>query len=258
MKKFIKTEREDFIIIIGILHGLFKVLLEYMVLNERGVNCLRGIFANFEGIMKINAELQRKESRKQIPKTVLRCYYKNNRLFCRNNRLFLSAVNNFKKIYVRLGKERITQTDLYWFSLTPKTTSSPQKPLGNPLCNQNQITHITHQSSDLEPLKKHYLWQTTPRMLILNTSRTHNTPWQHNYRNTVIKEEGNRIRLGITNLKFQNYNPILFHTLKVFRKTIDCFVETIGWIDLTTKSSFSKPFSKTTKVKQPVEISTAF
>jgi len=37
-----------------------------------GVNCLRGIFANFEGIMKINAELQRKESRKQIPKTVLR------------------------------------------------------------------------------------------------------------------------------------------------------------------------------------------
>jgi len=25
-----------------------------------GVNCLRGIFANFEGIMKINVELQRK------------------------------------------------------------------------------------------------------------------------------------------------------------------------------------------------------
>jgi len=32
-----------------------------MALNERGVNFLRGIFANFEGIMKINAELQRKE-----------------------------------------------------------------------------------------------------------------------------------------------------------------------------------------------------
>jgi len=43
-----------------------------MALNEREVNCLRGIFANFEGIMKINAELQRKESRKQIPKIVLR------------------------------------------------------------------------------------------------------------------------------------------------------------------------------------------
>ena len=51
-----------------------KPLLEYMALNERGggVNCLREIFANFEGIVKINAELQRKESRKQIPKTVLR------------------------------------------------------------------------------------------------------------------------------------------------------------------------------------------
>ena len=47
-------------------------MLEYMALNERGVNCLRGIFANFDGIMKINVELQRKESRKQIPKTVLR------------------------------------------------------------------------------------------------------------------------------------------------------------------------------------------
>jgi len=46
-------------------------MLEYMALNERAVNCLRGIFANYEGIMKINAELQRKESRKQIPKTVL-------------------------------------------------------------------------------------------------------------------------------------------------------------------------------------------
>ena len=40
-------------------------------LKREGVNCLRGIFANFEGVMKINAELQRKESRKQIPKTVL-------------------------------------------------------------------------------------------------------------------------------------------------------------------------------------------
>jgi len=111
----------------------------------------------FEGIMKINAELQRKESRKQIPKIVSRWYQQNYRLFCRNNRLFLSVVNknNLKQIYVRSGNERITQTNLYWFTLTPRATSSPQKSLGNPLCNQNQITHITHQSSDLEPLKKH-------------------------------------------------------------------------------------------------------
>jgi len=81
--------------------------------------------------MKINAELQRKESRKQIPKTVLRWYQKNNRLFCRNNQLFLSAINknNLKQIYVRSTKERITQTNLYWFTFTPRDTSSPQKPL---------------------------------------------------------------------------------------------------------------------------------
>jgi len=49
-------------------------VLKYWVLKGRGggVNCLRGIFANFEGIMKFNVEVQRKESRKQIPKTVLR------------------------------------------------------------------------------------------------------------------------------------------------------------------------------------------
>jgi len=68
-------------------------MLEYMALNERGMNCLRGIFTNFEGIMKANAELQRKESRKAMHKAVLVDFQKINRLFCQNNRLFLSAVN---------------------------------------------------------------------------------------------------------------------------------------------------------------------
>ena len=44
----------------------------YGLKREGEVNCLRGIYANFEGIIKINAELQRKESRKQRTKTVLR------------------------------------------------------------------------------------------------------------------------------------------------------------------------------------------
>ena len=51
-------------------------------------------------------------------------------------------------------------------------------------------------------------------MSILNPSRTHNTPWQHNYKNTIIMEEGNRIHLDITKLKVKKYTPILFHTLK--------------------------------------------
>jgi len=131
----------------------------YGLKQERGegVNCLRRIFANFEGIMKANEESQRKKLRKEMHKVVLVYFQKINRLFLRFNWLFLSAVNknNLKQIYERSRKERITQTDLYWFTLTPKATSSPQKPLGIPLCNQNQITNTTHQSNDLDPLKKH-------------------------------------------------------------------------------------------------------
>ena len=136
-----------------------------------GLNCLRGIFANFEGIMKFNAELQRKKSNKQRTKTVSRWYQKNNRLFLRNNRLFLrnnrlflrnnrlflSAIykNNLKTEFKELRVRDKHASNLYWFTLTPRATSSPQKPLGISLCNQNQITNTTHQSSDLEPLKKH-------------------------------------------------------------------------------------------------------
>jgi len=44
---------------------------------------------------------------------------------------------------------------LYWFTLTTRATSSSQKPLGNPLSNQTRLQNTTHQSSYLEPLKKH-------------------------------------------------------------------------------------------------------
>jgi len=46
-------------------------MLEYMALNKRGVNCLRMIFANFEGIMKVNEESQRNKLRKEKHKIVL-------------------------------------------------------------------------------------------------------------------------------------------------------------------------------------------
>jgi len=101
--------------------------------------------------MKANEESQRKKLRKVMHKAVLVDFQKINRLFLRST----VNKNNLKQIYVRSGKERITQTDLYWFTLTPRVTCSPRKPLGNPLCNQNQTTNTTHQSSDLEPLKKH-------------------------------------------------------------------------------------------------------
>jgi len=57
-----------------------------------------------------------------------------------------------------------------------------QKPLRNPLSNQNQIPYTHHQRSDLDPLKKHISFGSThtPRMLILTTSRAHNPSWLHN------------------------------------------------------------------------------
>jgi len=43
----------------------------------------------------------------------------------------------------------------YWFTLKPRATSSPQKTTSNPLSNQTRLQHTNHQSSDLEPFKKH-------------------------------------------------------------------------------------------------------
>jgi len=78
--------------------------------------------------MKSNEESERKKLRKAKHKVVLIDFQKINQLFLRFNGLFLSAVNknNLKQIYVRSGKERITQIDLYWFTLTPKLHSVPE------------------------------------------------------------------------------------------------------------------------------------
>jgi len=62
-------------------------------------------------------------------------------------------LNEFK------GRKRYTNS-LYWFTLKPRATSSPQKQLGNPLSNQNRL-HTNHQRSDLEPFKKYTLFGTT-------------------------------------------------------------------------------------------------
>jgi len=43
-----------------------------MALNKRGMNCFRRIFENFEGLMNLNEELQRKEPRKPRTKIVLK------------------------------------------------------------------------------------------------------------------------------------------------------------------------------------------
>ena len=87
-------------------------------------------------------------------------------------------LNEFK------GTERYTNS-LYWFTLKPRATSSPQNPLGN----QIQITHQTTKEVTLNPSRNTIpLAQHTPRKLILTTSRAHNTPWITTPENTKYSE----------------------------------------------------------------------
>jgi len=58
----------------------------------------------------------------------------------------------------------------------------------------------------LNPSRNILPLETTPRELILNTSRTHNTPWQHNNKNTEGLE---RITFDHSTIqKEYNCNPI--------------------------------------------------
>jgi len=76
-----------------------------------------------------------------------------------------------------------------------------------------QSNHITTQTT-----KRMTLSPSRNTLLLAQQSTKIRTPSNFaltpNYRNTVIKEEENRIRLGITKLKDQKYTPILFHTLE--------------------------------------------
>jgi len=72
----------------------------------------------------------------------------------RNNRLFIpvkiitTEIKEFKE-------ERNAQTVYTGSLLTQELHPVSQKPPGNPLGNQIQITYTHHQRSDLDPLKKH-------------------------------------------------------------------------------------------------------
>ena len=125
--------------------------------------------------MKFFARNQIRNSVSQETKLKTAKHQKNNWLFLRNNRLFIPTKQRQLNLKEFKGRKRYTN-NLYWFTLKPRATSSPQNPLGNPLSNQLQITHKNHQRSDLDPLKKHTSFGSAhpPRMLILTTSRAHN------------------------------------------------------------------------------------
>ena len=118
-----------------------------MALNKRGgelfMKDFRKLWRKSERLWRIN---QLENCFSLIPEI--------NRLFLRFNQLFSLVVNeyNLKHILKSSGKEISTQTNLYWFTLIPRATSSPQKSLGILLCNQSQITKHT-KNVDLKPLK---------------------------------------------------------------------------------------------------------
>jgi len=112
--------------------------------------------------------------------------------------VFISRIKNNLKTEIKELRVRDKHTsNLYWFTFTPRATSSTQKPL----CNQNQITNTTHQSCDLEPLKKHTTFGKPHQKCWSWTPQEHTTLLGNT--NTVIKEEENRIHLVLQNLKFK-------------------------------------------------------
>ena len=125
--------------------------------------------------MKFFARNQVRNSVSQEIKNKTAKHQKNNRLL--NNRLFIPANQQQLNLNAFKGSKRYKNI-LYWITLKPKATSSPQNPLGNPLSNQLQITHkITIEVTLIPSRNTLPLAQHKPRMLILTTSRAHNTPW---------------------------------------------------------------------------------
>ena len=132
--------------------------------------------------MKFFARNQIRNSVSQEIKHKTTKHQKNNQLFLRNNRLFIPAKQQQLNLNEFKGRKRHTN-NLYWFTLKPRATSSPQNSLGNPLSNQLQITHKATKEMTLIPSRNTLpLAQHIPRMLILTTSRAHNPSWLYNTR----------------------------------------------------------------------------
>jgi len=92
--------------------------------------------------MKFFARNQIRNSVSQETKLKTVKHQKNNRLFRRNNRLFIlvkTTANEFKEF----KEERDAQTVYTGSLLNQKLHPVSQKPMGNPLSNQNQITYNT-------------------------------------------------------------------------------------------------------------------
>ena len=120
--------------------------------------------------MKFFARNQIRNSVSQETQLKTAKHHKNNQLFRRNNRLFI-PVKTTTTEFKEFKEERDAQTVYTGSLLNQKLHPVFQKPLGNPLSNQSQITYTYHQRSDLDPLMKHIFFGSThtPRMLNTHT-----------------------------------------------------------------------------------------
>ena len=121
------------------------------------------------------------------------------------------------KMKLKSSRDReIEHTGLYWFTLNqelhpvfPETTGESTK--------QATLDYLQHhhQRSDLDPLKTHTSFgsaQTPLRMLILTTSRTHNTSQLHTQNFFKVQKDYYTCYKKIWN---QYKMKILFHTLLI-------------------------------------------
>jgi len=108
-----------------------------------------------------------------------------------------------------LRDREIVHTDLYWFTLNQELhLVFPETPRES--TKQSTLNYLQHhQRSDIDPLKTHTSFgsaQTPLRMLILTTSRTHNTSQFHTQSFFKVQKDYTCYRKDLKSI--QDENPI--------------------------------------------------
>jgi len=100
-------------------------------------------------------------------------------------------------------------SSLYWFTLTTRATSSSQKSLCNPLSNQTRLQNTTHQSSDLEPLKKHTSFGKPHQEYWSWTPQEHTTLLSNTTTGIQKIEKGlHMIKVQLQRIQLQSYSTL--------------------------------------------------
>ena len=186
-------------------------MLELSAWNKRGRGGIvyERFSQIFEGRLKANEKSMKEKLVHPKINMFLIWFQKINRLFLRNNQLFLSTIIK-NQSRTNLNEIRDRKINKIFFILVLsllRATSSPQLTTENTLTNQH-LDYNTHQSGDLEPFKNtHHLRLNTTKFRTPSESAQHQS--LQNYKNHM-KENG----IHPIMIKDQNnldYSTILFH-----------------------------------------------